>query len=52
MQRSAQAVPQIFNLIGAHRRGRYIDVNNALDGEGPFTPQRSGSLPVGQLMQR
>ncbi|MGD1148357.1 MAG: butyrate kinase [Thermoanaerobaculaceae bacterium] len=36
--------------IGAHKRGRYIDVNNGLDGEGPFTPQRSGSLPVGQLI--
>jgi butyrate kinase len=37
--------------IGAHKRGRYIDVNNGLDGEGPFTPQRSGSLPVGQLIE-
>ncbi len=36
--------------VGAHNRGRYLDVNNALDGEGPFTPQRSGSLPVGQLI--
>jgi butyrate kinase len=36
--------------IGAHRKGRYVDVNNALDGEGPFTPQRSGSLPAGQLL--
>ncbi|MGV8038732.1 MAG: butyrate kinase [Thermoanaerobaculaceae bacterium] len=36
--------------IGAHKRGAYIDVNNGLDGEGPFTPQRSGSLPVGQLI--
>jgi butyrate kinase len=36
--------------IGAHCQGRYLDVNNALDGEGPFTPQRSGSLPVGQLI--
>lgn len=35
--------------IGAHKRGQYIDVNNGLDGEGPFTPQRSGSLPVGDL---
>jgi butyrate kinase len=35
--------------VGAHRRGHYVDVNNALDGEGPFTPERSGSLPVGQL---
>jgi butyrate kinase len=37
--------------IGAHCRGHYVDVNNALDGEGPFTPQRSGSLPVGQLIE-
>ena len=36
--------------IGAHCQGRYLDVNNALDGEGPFTPQRSGSLPVAQLI--
>jgi len=36
--------------IGAHKKGRYIDVNNALDGEGPFSPQRSGSLPTGQLI--
>ena len=37
--------------IGAHKKGRYIDVNNALDGEGPFSPQRSGSLPTGQLIE-
>ncbi len=37
--------------IGAHRKGRYVDVNNALDGEGPFTPQRSGSLPIGQFIE-
>ncbi|MBZ5640382.1 MAG: butyrate kinase [Acidobacteriia bacterium] len=36
--------------VGAHKRGRYIDVNNGLDGEGPFSPQRSGSLPPGQLI--
>ena len=36
--------------VGAHRRGRYLDVNNGLNGEGPFTPQRSGSLPTGQLI--
>lgn len=36
--------------VGAHRRGRYIDVNNGLDGEGPFSPQRTGSLPPGQLI--
>lgn len=32
--------------IGAHRYGRVIDVNDALAGEGPFTPERSGGLPV------
>ncbi len=37
--------------IGAHRKGRFVDVNNALDGEGPFTPQRSGSLPVADLIR-
>jgi len=37
--------------VGAHRHGRYIDVNNGLNGEGPFTPQRSGSIPTGQLIQ-
>jgi len=36
--------------VGAHKNGRVIDVNNALDGEGPFSPERSGSLPVGQLI--
>lgn len=35
--------------IGAHRKGRVVDVNNALDGEGPFSPERSGTLPAGQL---
>lgn len=32
--------------IGAHRRGRVVDVINALDGEGPFSPERTGSLPL------
>ena len=32
--------------LGAHRHGRVADVINALDGEGPMTPERSGSLPV------
>lgn len=34
---------------GAHRKGLVVDVNNALDGDGPFSPERSGSLPMGQL---
>ncbi len=37
--------------VGAHARGRYIDVNNGLDGEGPFSPQRSGSEPTGDLIR-
>ncbi|MDC7231649.1 MAG: butyrate kinase [Spirochaetales bacterium] len=36
--------------VGAHRRGRVVDVNNALDGEGPFSPERSGTVPAGQLL--
>ncbi|POZ88185.1 MULTISPECIES: butyrate kinase [Petrotoga] len=32
--------------IGAHKKGRVVDVNNALDGDGPFTPERSGTLPL------
>lgn len=36
--------------IGAHRHGRCIDVNNAFDGEGPFSPERAGSLPPGALI--
>jgi butyrate kinase len=37
--------------VGAHKDGRVIDVNNALDGEGPFSPERTGSLPVGGLVK-
>jgi len=32
--------------VGAHKKGKVVDVNNALDGEGPFTPERSGTLPL------
>lgn len=35
--------------VGAHQKGHVIDVNNALDGEGPFSPERTGGLPVGDL---
>ncbi len=37
--------------IGAHRKGKVIDVNQALDGEGPFSPERSGTLPSGALVK-
>jgi butyrate kinase len=36
--------------VGAHRKGKVIDVNNALNGDGPFSPERSGGLPSGQLV--
>ena len=32
--------------VGAHYRGKMIDVVNGLDGEGPFTPERTGGLPL------
>lgn len=35
--------------VGAHEGGRVVDVNQALDGEGPFSPERSGTLPAGAL---
>jgi butyrate kinase len=35
--------------VGAHCKGRVIDVNQGLDGEGPFSPERSGTLPAGAL---
>lgn len=37
--------------VGAHKKGRVVDVNNALNGEGPFSPERSGTLPAGQLIE-
>ncbi len=37
--------------VGAHHNGRVIDVNNGLDGEGPFSPERSGTLPVGAIIE-
>jgi butyrate kinase len=36
--------------VGAHKKGKVVDVNNALHGDGPFSPERSGSLPSGQLV--
>lgn len=36
--------------IGAHQNGRVIDVNNGLDGEGPFSPERAGTVPTGDLV--
>lgn len=36
--------------VGAHKKGRVVEVNNALDGEGPMSPERAGTLPIGSLM--
>ncbi len=36
--------------VGVHKGGCVIDVNQALDGEGAFSPERTGSLPVNQLV--
>ena len=36
--------------VGAHHYGKVIDVNQAFDGDGPFSMTRSGSLPVGPLI--
>ena len=37
--------------VGAHKKGRVIDVNNALNGDGPFSPERAGTVPAGQLVE-
>ena len=36
--------------VGAHYRGRVIDVNDVGVGDGPFTPERAGTVPNGQLL--
>ncbi|MFY9453880.1 MAG: butyrate kinase [Bacteroidales bacterium] len=36
--------------VGAHQKGKVIDVNDALNGEGPFSPERSGTLSAGQVV--
>jgi len=37
--------------VGAHRKGKVVDVNQAYDGDGPFSYNRSGSLPYGDLIE-
>lgn len=37
--------------VGAHLKGQVVDVNNALDGEGAFSPERSGNLPMGAIIK-
>ena len=37
--------------VGAHEKGRVVDVFNALDGDGAFSPERAGGLPSGALIK-
>lgn len=37
--------------VAAHRGSRQIDINQALDGGGPFAPERSGGLPIGDVVR-
>lgn len=37
--------------VGVHNYGRVVDVNNCLHGDGPFSPERAGSVPVGELVR-
>ena len=37
--------------IGAHQKGKVIDANQGLDGDGPFSPSRSGNVPMGDLVK-
>lgn len=37
--------------VGLHSNGEVVDVNNALDGDGPFTPERAGTLPIGDFFK-
>ena len=36
--------------VGVHNKGRVVDSNQALDGDGPFSPERSGTLPLGKVV--
>ncbi|PLT27868.1 butyrate kinase [Peribacillus deserti] len=37
--------------VGAHKKGRVVDVNNGLHGDGPFSPERAGTVPAGDLIK-
>lgn len=37
--------------VGAREQGRVIDVFNALDGDGAFSPERAGAVPSGALIK-
>jgi len=37
--------------VGVHKKGRMVDANNALTGDGPFSTDRTGTLPAGALVE-
>lgn len=37
--------------VGPHKNGKVVDINNALDGDGAFSPERAGAVPVGALVK-
>jgi len=37
--------------VGAHKKGRVVDVNNTLNGDGPIAPERAGTIPALQLVK-
>ena len=37
--------------VGLHKKGKIVDVNNAISGEGPFSPERSGGIPAGTFLK-
>lgn len=37
--------------VGAHEKGLIVDMNNSLDGDGPFSPERAGTVPAGDLIK-
>ena len=36
--------------VGVHQQGKVVDVNNGLHGDGPFSPERAGTVPAGDLI--
>lgn len=36
--------------VGVHKLGKVVDVNNGLHGDGPFSPERAGTVPAGDLV--
>ncbi|MCR5507462.1 MAG: butyrate kinase [Lachnospiraceae bacterium] len=37
--------------VGPHKKGKVVDIFNGLDGDGCFSPERAGAVPVGALVK-